>query len=49
MSKSNKPTLKSKSLKESAKLTETVDLPTPPLPLDTAKICFIPDIVEGPC
>ena len=49
ISKSSNPTFRSRSLKDNAKFTATVDFPTPPLPLEIAMICFIPDIVDGPC
>ena len=40
MSASSKPTFKPCNAKPIARLTDTVDLPTPPLPEATAIICF---------
>jgi len=44
MSVSNRPVFKFNLSKARAKLTATVDLPTPPLPLATATMCLIPGI-----
>jgi len=44
MSMSPRPTSNPRSRSASARLTATVDFPTPPLPLATARMCFTPGI-----
>ena len=49
MSASRTPTLRPRSRSPSARLTEVVDLPTPPLPDATAMIASTPGTPGGPC
>src|SRR5713226_3643755 len=48
MSASSKPTLAPESCSEAARLTATVDLPTPPLPEATAMACLTPGMACSP-
>ena len=45
MSASNNPTLAPNDFKAKAKFTDMVDLPTPPIPEETAIIFFTPDSI----